>query len=58
VQAQREEATKARYAAPSTADTLTQTMSEEKLKAMFPDGKIPKNAPKSNLGTRFKRRRR
>jgi ATP-dependent RNA helicase DeaD len=30
--------------------------SEEELKAMFPDGKIPQNLPPKNLGSKFKRR--
>ncbi len=31
-------------------------LSEAELKAMFPDGKIPKNLPKRGLGAKFKRR--
>jgi ATP-dependent RNA helicase DeaD len=31
--------------------------SDEELKAMFPDGKIPKNLPPKTLGSKFKRRR-
>ena len=58
VQQSLEEATKARYAPPTPAATLADTLSEEQLKTMFPDGKIPKNAPTRNLGTRFKRKRR
>ncbi|MEM6854782.1 MAG: hypothetical protein AAF593_10285, partial [Planctomycetota bacterium] len=30
--------------------------SEAELKAMFPDGKIPKNLPPKGLGSKFKRR--
>ncbi|MEM9883595.1 MAG: hypothetical protein AAF800_11825, partial [Planctomycetota bacterium] len=30
--------------------------SEAELKAMFPDGKIPKTLPPKTLGSRFKRR--
>lgn len=58
VQSQLEEATKARYAPPTPAATLASTLSEEKLKAMFPDGKIPQNVPSRNLGARFVRKRR
>ncbi len=31
-------------------------LSDEELKAMFPDGKVPKNMPKRGIGARFKRR--
>jgi len=31
-------------------------LSEAELKAMFPDGKIPKNLPKRGIGAKFKRR--
>ena len=31
-------------------------MSEEELKAMFPDGKIPKTMPKRGIGAKFRRR--
>ena len=31
-------------------------MSDEELKAMFPDGKIPKTMPKRGIGAKFKRR--
>lgn len=31
-------------------------LSEEELKAMFPDGKIPKTMPKRGIGAKFKRR--
>jgi ATP-dependent RNA helicase DeaD len=58
VQQSLEEATKARYAPPTPAATLANTLSEEQLKAMFPDGNIPQNLPSRNLGARFKRKRR
>ena len=32
------------------------TMTSEELKAMFPDGKVPKTMPKRGIGARFKRR--
>ena len=38
---------------PSAVDGLT----EDQIKAMFPDGNIPKTLPKSTLGSRFKRKR-
>ncbi|MEM9416612.1 MAG: DEAD/DEAH box helicase [Planctomycetota bacterium] len=31
-------------------------LSEEELKAMFPDGKVPKNMPKRGIGAKFRRR--
>lgn len=58
VQSKLEEATKARYAPQATAEKLENSFDESQLKAMFPDGKIPKNAPKRGLGARFKRKRR
>ncbi len=39
--------------APSAIDGLT----EDQIKAMFPDGNIPKTLPKSTLGSKFKRKR-
>jgi ATP-dependent RNA helicase DeaD len=42
-----------RVVKPDHSDT---GMSEEELKAMFPDGKVPKNMPKRGIGAKFKRR--
>ena len=41
----------------TTSSSGFEGMSEEQLKAMFPDGKIPKSAPKRGLGSRFRSRR-
>jgi ATP-dependent RNA helicase DeaD len=42
-----------RVVKPDHSDT---GLSEEELKAMFPDGKVPKNMPKRGIGAKFKRR--
>ena len=42
-----------RVVKPDHSDT---GLSEEELKAMFPDGKIPKNMPQRGIGAKFKRR--
>ncbi|MFN3168623.1 MAG: DEAD/DEAH box helicase [Phycisphaeraceae bacterium] len=42
-----------RVVKPDHSDT---GLSEAELKAMFPDGKVPKNMPKRGIGAKFKRR--
>ncbi len=56
-QQNRSAASGSRYETPS-AVSVTQGLSDEQIKAMFPDGKIPAGGPRRGLGTRFRRNRR
>ena len=63
VQEERSRGTKRRDKPRDVADRdvaggfdATAGYSEAELKAMFPDGKIPKNLPPKGLGSKFKRR--
>ena len=61
VQEQREREAKWKASGPATASSRVlapelEGLSEEQLKAMFPDGKIPTGGGKASLGGRFRRR--
>jgi ATP-dependent RNA helicase DeaD len=47
----------AEKAAERSGPSPTEGLTAEQIKAMFPDGVIPKNLPKSTLGSKFRRRR-
>jgi len=63
VQEEREGRAKQREGKTTVADRVVKPdhgsdsgLTEEQLKAMFPDGKIPQNMPKRGIGAKFKRR--